>query len=341
MTTNGHTHFQRLGRPLLPLLIKPLPNELLSSWIMRYAKALKTKSHTFCKFILAEQNVWNADIDLYPSENFIKQFALKAGITEEQVKATTLNSLYPNLFVERSNVWFLPIRIFHRTRKGNGQMACPSCLKKDPVPYFRIYWRVSFMVACPECESMLIDHCPKCDSPIAFHRLEVGTKESPLEKDICICYKCGFDLRECKPIPCENNLLRLQKRFKILMERGYDQQFQYSHLYFEVVRQIAWLLDSATPKLAAFNELVSTQSGINSRQTKKTEYQKKDLAQRALILIKVAWMFEKWPHRLIDVSRKTKTYKSYLLRDMVHVPYWFWKLVIENLYVLYSAKQKK
>lgn len=341
MKESNHSHFYRIGRPLLPIIVKPLPNELLSSWIIRYAKALKTKSHTFCKFIFPEQNVWNADIDLYPSDDFLKELVMKTGLTETQVYNTTLKSYHPNLFVEWSTSLFLPIRIFHRTRKGNGLMACPSCFKKDAIPYFRKEWRVAFMVSCPECQTMLIDHCPKCKSPIAFHRLEVGSKELPLEKDICLCYKCGFDLRECKPVPCVLNLLRLQNRFKILMERGYDKHFQYSHLYFEVVKQIAWLLDSTTPKLAAFNELVSSQSGINSLQIKKTEFQKKDLVQRALILTKIAWMFEKWPHRLIDVSKKTKTYKSYLLRDMENVPYWFWKLVIENLYVVYSSKQKK
>ena len=53
-----------LTSPLWPIHYKPLPDELLSSWLVRLAHGHGLKVQTFCNLIFGNsQQVWNRDID--------------------------------------------------------------------------------------------------------------------------------------------------------------------------------------------------------------------------------------------------------------------------------------
>ncbi len=53
-----------LSGSLLPVHLKPLPDELLSSWLVRIAHGHGMKLQTFCAVIFGrEKSIWNRDID--------------------------------------------------------------------------------------------------------------------------------------------------------------------------------------------------------------------------------------------------------------------------------------
>ncbi len=333
-----YNQFIGIGRKTLPVLLKPQPDELLSSWIMRYSREFLTKSHTFCKFILETENVWNRDIDLNVSDDFLQELSSKTFLKWETVYNTTLRSYYPNLFVHTIRKWIVPIRVYHRTRKNAGLMLCPGCLKKDVTPYFRKKWRLSFSVVCPDCEVILIERCPKCNSPISFHRLEVGLKEAILNKDICICYKCSFDFRKAKASKADKSIVKFQKHLYSILDKGFSAEIQYSHLYFDGIYQLARIIGSPVEKLKDFDKELSKCSGLQFK-SKRTrgEFDKMAIDDRLLIMSKISWLFEEWPRRFLNISASTRTYSSYLLRDMRNPPYWYWKLVMQNTYVVHTA----
>jgi hypothetical protein len=333
----SYSQFQTIGKETLPILLKPLPDELLSSWIMRYAKSLYTKSHTFCKFILSTENVWNRDIDLNVSDQFIAALSSKTVQSYDNVFKTTLKSYHPNLFVDVQRKWIIPLGIYHRTRSRAGLMLCPGCLQKDEIPYYRKKWRLSLSVVCPDCGVYLIEECPKCKSPIIFHRLEVGFKEAILNKEICTCYKCAFDFRKWKPKKAEKSIIEIQQHFYTVLEKGHTENLQYSHLYFDVAHQLAKIIDSSSPKLQPFDSELSKRSKIKNSKNPGGEFDKKELEDRILIIKKIHWLLQDWPERLLSISKETRTFSSYLLRDMKEIPYWYWKVVMENAYVVYTT----
>lgn len=74
----------------------------------------------------------------------------------------------------------------HRISKGyfvvhRYPRVCPICLRESE--YLRAIWDITFVVACPQHGSLLIDICPHCKKFISWERPGVFK-----------C-KCGFDLR--------------------------------------------------------------------------------------------------------------------------------------------------
>jgi len=70
---------------------------------------------------------------------------------------------------------------------------CPYCLSNNP--YHRLSWSIYSVTVCLEHESLLIDHCPQCDSEISI---------SSVIK--CACDLCGFDLRRAQPISVKEDV---------------------------------------------------------------------------------------------------------------------------------------
>lgn len=337
MNTKNYNAYSALGRELFPVLLKPFPDELLSSWLMRYARALLTKSHTFCKYLYPKENVWNRDVDLNASDAFIQELANRTYLKFEVVYNTTLKAYYPNLFVHTHRKWITPLKIYHRTRGGYGLMACPSCLRKDTDPFFRKKWRLSMSVVCPDCEIELVDMCPKCKAPLAFHRLEVGIKEDILTKDMCQCFNCYYDLRKAPIKPANPSLVYLQRNLYSILDEGFSEYTQYSHLYFDALHQILRILESPLSKLQQFDKEICVRSNVKYIGLKsRSEFDKRNLKSRMNTMQKISWIMEDWPERLIDAAKKTRTYSSFMLRDMKNPPYWLWRVINENLYVVYT-----
>jgi hypothetical protein len=332
-----YSQFIGIGRETLPVLIKPLPDELLSCWIMRYSKELLTKSHTFCKFVYKTENVWNRDVDLNASDKFLAELAAKSFLSYGKVLETTLKSYYPNLFVGVGRKWIIPIGIYHRTRKNAGQMFCPGCFRNDNIPYYRKKWRLSLSVVCPDCKINLIERCPKCDSPISFHRLEVGRKESILKHDVCLCHECSFDFRKTKAKAANESLINFQSFLYSTLDRGYNDSNQYSHLYFDVVYQMNRIISSSQEKFRAFDKELSKRSGLKySLSVAKYDFDRMPIEDRALVLSKTNWLLERWPDRLFELANDMHFFSSYLLRDFNNAPYWYWRPVMDNTHIVHA-----
>lgn len=191
--------------PLWPIHFKPLPDELLSSWLVRLAHSHGLKVQTFCNLIFGNRlQVWNRDIDRLAPEWLIAELSERTGTTTKQVMETTLQS-YQGIVYHRHRAsgtlaWIQSLKLHHRKFEGFGLQFCPECLAKDRESYFRKSWRMAFNTICTIHNCMLHDRCPNCGQGVAFHRNDMRHAEYVTTVSLNECHHCGFDLRKSRSI---------------------------------------------------------------------------------------------------------------------------------------------
>lgn len=194
-----------LTSPLWPIHFKPLPDELLSSWLVRLAHSHGLKVQTFCNLLFGSRlQVWNRDIDRLAPEWLIRELSDHTGATIEQVMATTLQS-YQGVVYHRHRAsgtlaWIQSLKLHHRKFAGFGLQFCPRCLATDHEPYFRKSWRVAFNTICTIHNCMLHDRCPDCGQGVAFHRNDMRHAQYVTTISLKECHCCGFDLSKSPSI---------------------------------------------------------------------------------------------------------------------------------------------
>ncbi len=194
-----------LTSPLWPIHFKPLPDELLSSWLVRLAHSHGLKVQTFCNLIFGNRlQVWNRDIDRLAPDWLITELSDRTGATNEQVMNTTLQSyqgiLYHRHRASGTLAWIQSLKLHHRKFEGFGLQFCPKCLATDKEPYFRKSWRIAFNTICTIHNCMLHDRCPHCSHGVAFHRNDMRHAQYVITISIRECHHCGFDLSKSSSI---------------------------------------------------------------------------------------------------------------------------------------------
>ena len=242
-------HLYGLSGSLWPIHLKPLPDELLSSWIIRLSHAHGYKTQTMCAILFGGQSaIWNRDIDKLAPQEIINVLSRISGTPVERVEHTTLRSYEGTLF-ERHNAngicrWIVPLGIFHRARRHPGLMFCPQCLCEDVDPYFRRRWRLAFSIVCTKHKGYLLDACPECGVPIEPHRCDMqGRQLLPSAGMYVHCWKCGFDLRKSHQTKVmDESLIALQTKMDAVLSDGYTDwagnPSMHSILFFDGLREL-------------------------------------------------------------------------------------------------------
>jgi hypothetical protein len=124
----------------------------------------------------------------------------RTGVPNNVTLGTTLRSyegvLFKTMRWSGSQQWILALQMHHRKRIGFGLQFCPACLAEDVIPYFRKQWRVAFVTICVRHGIMLLDRCPKCKSPLAFHRLDMLMAKSGEFMRLSYCHECLHNLSD-------------------------------------------------------------------------------------------------------------------------------------------------
>lgn len=189
-----------LSGKVWPAHPKPLPDELLSSWIVRVAEANAIKLQTLSWMLFGNGlSPWNRDIDRNAPRWLIKALSQHTGCSYEDVFHTALVTYSGILYPHRQAVgqlrWILPIRSYGMRHRAFGQQFCPECLAKDATPYFRKQWRVALFTYCPKHQVELHDACPACGAPVVIYRGDFGRELSDA-RPMYVCHTCGCDFRE-------------------------------------------------------------------------------------------------------------------------------------------------
>lgn len=318
---------------------KPLEDELLSSWLVRIAKANFQKLHTFSRSASPGVEIWNRDLDRNVPEGFLQILAERSGTPLRRVLETTLSDFAGRLF-ERNNPrgaapWVLPLGIFHRVHRRFGLQYCPACLAEEPA-YYRRVWRIAFVTVCLRHGIPLLDRCHACSSPINFHRGERGERNArDAAAALRECHVCAKDL--CVPFPEKSNretveLLGYQQTWVDALFRGYislnADTTVYSHLFFSGLRILF-------QNLAAGKGAESIRTVIDRNRWSPIWAEKihsielLDVNDRSMLALYAGRLLQDWPTAFVHVLQNAGIVASDLVGQLKSVPYWYMSVVEE------------
>lgn len=322
----------------------PLPDESLSSWLVRISSALVLKLQTFTTYNLNQSpQFWGIDVDRVDNSQLFLILSEHTNISLERCLQTSLHTYTGTLWEKHTaNIvdWILPLGKHGRYRMGYGQQYCRACLAEGPVSYFRLYWRLAFHTCCLKHQIYLRDSCPTCQAPIQFHTNDYRLQELTTECLITTCSKCHTDLRDIHihdDIQAPPDLLTIQNWLNALCENGYgalNQLQQYKSLaLFTGLRTIIKTLTSHT-KLNKVNEAVlryQEQLPLQSTLPGK-RFETLRVGDRAWVLKCLATLLDDWPNNFIELYTTNRISSSYLHYYRGTLPFWLAKELDWHLY---------
>lgn len=339
---------------LVPVHLKPKGDELLSSWLVRLARAHGLKIHTFCSLVWPAKQIWNRDIDKSASEAMLEELSIRTGTPICRVRATTLAD-YENILYEKHNIlgptsWLMPVGVYHRTRTQFGLQYCPLCLAEDNKPYFRRKWRLAFVVSCERHQTLLHDRCPRCGTAVNFHRGEMGDHRKLAADSLTLCHICRFEFRTVDS-SLITRVTHKESEFTTMllhaMEVGYVQLSEsitiHSQLFFSGLRQLMKIAAMRNTRIDKLRREVGKEfhGGTYSPQVanSRRDVQEMDIDTRRRLLGIVRCLLEEWPTRFVELSRKNKVWSSLWLRhldpparaNILPAPFWLSSVVHDYL----------
>jgi len=326
--------------PVLPVRCQPLPDELLSSWLIRLAWLNAEKLHTFRRrFWIHPGSPWSRNIDLTLPDDALVSISKMTLITPASLEQHMLQEYLGKLFDGTDSYGGVQRGLLvsrHRSQKvlGFGQQLCPDCHRSETVPYFKRCWKVAYIVACPLHRRLLIDACPFCHQPLAYHLADFGKSLLPKRIPTSFCSNCGHNWSEKMPPqdePITDAFIGWQTRILTALETGWFEDSQIGPLYalsfFKglhiLIRLIASNGHSFRLRQVIASELGSPLLKITSTNNQNL-FSGLRVEDRLYLLYCVFWLLEEWPERFIWATKTAKLAFSYieLYRKQFPLPYW-------------------
>lgn len=333
--------------------LRPMPDELLSSWLFRLADAHGLNLHSFCVLVWPGKTLWSRDVDRSADHDVISTLVRRTGASLRAVHRTLLSAYEGVLFAGRgapgSCPWVLPMGISYWVQRRFGLQFCPTCLAEDRVPYFRRKWRLACSTLCIRHSTPLLDRCPACGSPVNLYRGErergAGLEWAPIIQ----CRTCRTDLREAPAGAAGGGLsatdIRVQREIDNVIRRGWIQIAGcpvYSHLFFAGLRQLGKVFTDPRGGMRLFAAACDRygEPQPDTSRWRKCDIERLGCAERRLLLRIAIQLIEDWPDALVELCRGHQVWSSILLRDMREKPYWYASVAREQLSSSPSSRER-
>ena len=323
-----------LSGKLWPAHPKPLPDELLSSWIVRIAEANGVKLQTMTHLLFGLYNLpWNHDIDRLAPKWFLKGICAHTGLSYWDAYRMTLAGYRTRLYRYRKDSgqlrWILPVRINSTKRDGFGMQYCPACLAADKEPYFRRKWRVAFYTFCPKHRIMLHDCCSACGAAVSFYRRDFG-KAIDEAGAICLCYQCQFDLRTAPQVPVvlyDDDVFQLYVEMLQALDGAATNAGQFDLKFHAVLHQLCKVMLSVQNH-DRLRQYVANMLGVATVPLPygKMPFEHRRVFDRYQAVIFVLWLLTA-PEERIGAAWHAKAVRfNLLMKDFSDAPKWFVEL---------------
>ncbi|MFA6062870.1 MAG: TniQ family protein [Gallionella sp.] len=315
---------------------KPLPDELLTSWMVRIAHGHSMKLQTFFRVSLGKgQEIWSRDVDRQTPEWLVRALSEHTGVGTKEIEQTSLLAytqvLYQVYRWSGYQAWILPLKMRATSYRHHGVQFCPQCLAEDHVPYFRKRWRVAFYTTCTKHNCMLHDRCPSCSAPVAFHRGEMGKFSLVNSGPITLCHVCGFDLRGAQakpPVIYDESAHQIFLPALRLLEGAADIDPHYDVGFFSVFHQLckSMLTHYSHVKLRQF---VTEKIGAPEIQIglKHEPIESYSLEDRHVVIQLAMWILADPETRIIDAWHHKAIRYNVLKKDFHLMPEWYQAVV--------------
>jgi len=309
-----------------PARPRPLPDELLSSWLMRIAAANGQKLQAFCDCAFGkERQLWNRDVDRLAPRWLISELSFRTGLSILCIRGMTLNAYCGTIFRHRQLSgqlrWILPLRMYHRKRLGFGIQFCPTCLAEDDEkPYFRRRWRVAYCTCCLKHNSLLRDRCPSCLAPVAFHRRELGRPEVLDAGPMYLCHNCDYDLRRTPvaDIPVYDPSAYLLMRTLVQnLEVNQAAKHRFGVGFHDTLHQMCKIIASHRPGLG-LKQFVEGQLHISAAALEigRFPFENRSVSERHYVVSLALWVMSDMRRRLRAAWKSGAVRYNALLKDL-------------------------
>jgi len=186
----------------------PQADELLSSWLIRSSILNGTDPIGFTESIWYNERIWTRDIDRYFPKEKLLYLQKQTSLSFSQLHHMTLEPIYSQLIspniINTKKQWQYIIPTGSRNRtKTNGLHYCPLCLK-EPIPYFKKQWRLSWNCICEKHRVLLELYCHKCQRCFSPHLTDYTNT------DFTKCQYCNTSLTDAKLTHSKKPILHLQ-----------------------------------------------------------------------------------------------------------------------------------
>lgn len=171
---------QGLSGDLWPIHLKPYEDELLSSWMVRLARAYGVEPVKFWNGVSADFTDLRWPILDYMAPERLLSFL-------SQVTATPPRRIVETTLLAIGSVQFIP-RINPLLR------YCPVCLSEEPEAYYRRRWQMNAFRICGSHRCLLCCDCPNCRRPQSLSSISLDAES------ISSCSHCGAELSAQPPL---------------------------------------------------------------------------------------------------------------------------------------------
>lgn len=311
-----------------PVHPKPLPDELLSSWMVRLAQANGIKLQTLSWQLFGNaRSPWNRDIDRSAPPWLIRELALHTGINYWEIFHTTLVTYRQRLYARRrwsgQLPWILPVNNYGMRHTAFGQQFCPVCLSNDPTPYFRKQWRLAPFTYCPIHHVKLVEACPSCGLAVMYYRGDFG-RTIQEARPMHVCHGCGYNYAEMEGEQTEFFSEEIHQAFNgmlVSLSGPISQIGTFNLPFFLVLHQLCAILVSLGNK-ARLEEFICQRLGAPfvARPRRRLPIEGYSLTERHHLLQCGLWLMGDLAGRLGDAwAGKTIRY-NYLLKGFDGAP---------------------
>lgn len=315
-----------------PVHVEPAADELLSSWMIRFAHANGLVGESFVTAAFGYRfPLWNRDIDRSAPDVVLEKLAELSCVSVERLQRCTLRDyeelLSPSRLPSGACAGVLPLGVFHRTRKRHGLMFCSRCLATDEMPYFRRIWRVSFLTSCVEHGLLLRDRCPSCQAFIAPHRTDIFWIQQTNSRSTLYarCWSCSKLLSAGEQMEADPYTVlissfvgaALAERFVSLNGEGI-----YAPAFFSGIRALASVCNAAKRKRAGFDSF--------------------PIDTRCQLLQTVGFWLSDWPAQFLESAEARGLTYSELRPSRDTLPFWIDSVAIPHFFakrIHYSAEE--
>lgn len=206
--------------PSLLVLPEPILDESPSSWMMRLCQYHQSWPNQVCSVLgLRRMTDFDAQLSLEP----LRRLAYATSV--EDLSLVCLDSQF--LHIRRREQRRAAFLLQGSPHGYAAYRYCPLCLREDPMPYWRLTWRMAHFHICPEHRCVMLDRCQTCNAMLeVFPTRKAGFFEGS-DQPICrFCPACRADLGrfQSESLPdCEllRDVLALQDVVTAALLHGY------------------------------------------------------------------------------------------------------------------------
>lgn len=301
------------------------PDELFSSWLTRAALTQGCDPLVLTGDLWPKWRIWTRDPDRGLSDERLSILAMVSGIEESAFKATSLRPIVSAVTSEPLDdlaiwPWILALGSRNRKRRG-GLQYCPSCLREDREPYYRLQWRMAWHTCCSVHRVRLLDRCPHCNAAIEPHQLLA------MDGGMAICATCKRDLRTATTLRVGTDALAFQQAADQVVSHGqgqYDINSLPSGKWFALSRYFMTLLRKAalgkSQGLITFVRILGVDTESMTPPLTGLALEILPVQERAVLLIGVWRMLKAGPERFLVAAKAASLTKSSLRERRQLVP---------------------